>query len=246
MSVITESEIRTKLPYMSEEFYALSSYFAQALGDNPDPIASLPVVVCVMDDVSKGSCGFARKMDFPEIFIKRKEFVQAEFPNLVYYIDEFLPDVAEIFRAALSASMNCDVPKLKHAKFAEDVPENIRVATEWWLQQIQHPYMDNGEPTMSSFVARFGGGCRAKPTDVEVEKFTEIFVKKLSAALMARDGIELRVDYFPWDDVLASIEEELKFGQFVWPCKTAMLVYKDRVEVSLGYGAEWKTIWSAE
>ena len=245
MSVVPESEIRKKLPYMTEEFYALASYFAQALGEKPSPMAIPVVMAGVIDDVERGVCGFAKKLDFPDIFIKRKVYVESELPNLVYYVDAFLPEGSDMFREMLCSAMHWDIPKLKTAKFADHVPENIRVAAEWWLQQIQHPRMDNGEPKMLEFVARMGGGIRARPTDDEVEKFTAIFVNKLSVALASRPEVELRVDYFPWDNILATVENELRFGQFAWPCKTNMIVSKDCIKVSVGSGAEWKTIWAS-
>lgn len=243
---ISVADIRTALPAMSEDFYTLAEYYAKALDDNTDSSAGAGVmtVIGVMSDLDSGTCGFAKKQEVPKAFTERRDYIKAQLPNLCFFWDKFFPDEAEEFRMAAAMVFQWSVPHLQEAKMADDELPYVKAAVEWWLNQIQHPSQDNGEPELAFMFAMFGNSLRAKLDEQQAKRFVEMLSEGIKKELRERDEVSLEVDYHP-GYILADIGEALGISDFAWPCKTHMRVSAKKVEVSCGYCKPWETLWEA-
>lgn len=245
MTEFDVSRIRTGLPNMSEDFYVLCEYYARALDGRYNVDAATIVLIGVIDDLEKGRCGFARKLEVPETFRTRKAYLTAELPNLTYFWDKFFPEVAPEFRERTSAVIGWNVSPLQTASIADGTPEYIAVAVQWWLDQVQHPKMDNGTDELASFMAMFSGAMRTKFDAEKAKKFSELFTEKLNAKIKERGRADLYVDYGP-DSFLAEIGNAVGISDMGWPFKTSMVVTPEKVVVSCGYCAPAETLWEAK
>lgn len=241
---ISISDIRTAIPAMSEDFYVLAEYYIAALNGRTNASAGMLTLIGVVDDLEKGRCGFAQEIKIPKAFVERRDYVKGQLPNLVYLWDKFFPDEAEQFRDGIALTFKWDVPPLQEAKVSEDELPYVKAAVEWWLNQVQHPSQDNGEPEFAFMFMLLGSSMRAKLDESQAKRFVEMLSEGIKKELEDRNEVCLDVDYGPCE-LLAKVGEELEINGFSWPCKTMMKISAKKVEVSCGYCKPWETLWEA-
>lgn len=122
----------------------------------------------------------------------------------------------------------------------------INAAADWWVKAIERPKFDNGDPSPTGGMATVLAMLANRPKgNAELEKFRESFVTRLKADFEADRAPRLiGVDYGPcgW---LCEVADQAGCATRItdWPWKTNMHISDGKVEVSAGYGAEYKTIF---
>lgn len=126
--------------------------------------------------------------------------------------------------------------------------ERNQVAIDWWLKQLSsmdESTMDNGEDNALLKRLMLINKMHSKPLN---DKDKEIFFTKLSSYIdkeVERDGYcIISVDYHP-EGILAELSNELDISESLFPIKTNMWVFKDKIEVRLGYNGNTEVIYQA-
>lgn len=129
------------------------------------------------------------------------------------------------------------------------VPGHIAAAAEWWANSITAPTHDNGDTTRNGEVGSFLAMllCAGNPvTKEQAEAFKLALIESLMEVMKDRSYFSIHVDYHP-DRILAEAAREAGITStqcFSW--KTSMNISEDKVEVSEGYAAPRKVIWTKE
>lgn len=125
------------------------------------------------------------------------------------------------------------------------------VAAKWWgdkLRNVGLGSFNNGDDSP------IGGMVMVMATALAIDEKPsgsniDIFEKRLSEAIkenMERTTyMQLTCDYNPCS-MLYDIANELNISTSCFPWKTTMEIIQDRVRVSCGYGAKFKTIYPKE
>lgn len=129
------------------------------------------------------------------------------------------------------------------------VPGHIAAAAEWWANSITNPTHDNGDKSRNGDIGSLLAMllCSGNPvTKEQAEAFKLALIESLMEVMKDRPYFSIYVDYHP-DRILAEAAREAGITStqcFSW--KTSMDISEDKVEVSEGYGAPRKVIWTKE
>ena len=229
---------------MSDEIYVLTDYISVVVNDSVSPIGLVTCFGCVLDDIEKGRCGFANKTEIPEIFIKRKELVKAQFPYLVQVVDEIADeDFAEEFRILCKALLRYDPPKRIVVEVDEKYPDYVKAAVDWWANAILSPKLDNGEELPEMLTGLISHSANSYTLE-QIKLFKDTLAEGIMEKMKERSVCEISVDYHPCL-ILAKAGEKIGVpGMIGYPWKTDMIIEENIVKVSAGYGESYKTIWS--
>ena len=228
---------------MSEEIYALTDYISVVANESLVPMGLVTCFVGVLDDIEKGRCGFARKTELPEIFIKRKELVKAQFPYLVQVVDEIADeDFAEEFRIHCKAFLGFNPPKRVNVEVDEKYPDYVKVAVDWWANAILSPKLDNGEEMPAKLTSLIVGSTKSY-TEEQIKLFKNTLAEGIMEKMKERPVCEISVDYHPCL-ILAEAGQKIGVPDMLgYPWKTDMVIQENHVKVA-GYGESYKTIWA--
>jgi hypothetical protein len=124
-------------------------------------------------------------------------------------------------------------------------------AAKWWRRALEAPRYNDGSDDEASLMVSMSASIATPKRSSESLDLFESELANVVAGLLEKQGnrgVELVVDYNPNHNLAeaafrAGITLMVDVG---WPWKTNMLVKPDEVEVSAGYCAPWKTIWSAQ
>jgi hypothetical protein len=240
------SDTRTKCPGMSEEVYQLADYLAKHINEEIVPRGVVIILICTMDDINKGRCGFGGgDCSFPDYFIEHKSQVLAQACYILQIIDEVTDaEFANDVRTECKNTFHWNVPKRVSVSDDNEYPAYVTAAIDWWAEAIQHPKMDNGSNSLGSLMAMLGGSSLAKNfSEEEMKNFRSKLAAGIISEIEKYGCAQLRVDYGP-DGILYEAGEAAGITNgFAFPCKTYMRVSKDEVTVSAGYAAPNETIW---
>lgn len=122
----------------------------------------------------------------------------------------------------------------------------VKAAAKWWADTLRvAPSHDNGadDPLPSMLARTLASG--SKPSETQAQKFENVL---FSLLMKERLPAFLTVDYGPQGLLLEACDAAggEDYIEAYLPWKTNMNVSQDKVEVSSGYGAPWKTIYQKE
>lgn len=237
------STAREKCVGMSEEIYALTDYISVIANDSLVPMGLVNCFACVLNDIEKVKCGFARQTELPEIFINRKELVKAQFPYLIQVVDEIADDdFAEKFRAHCKAILGFNPPKRVNAEVDEKYPDYVKVAVDWWANAILSPKLDNGEEMPAMLTGLISGSAKSYTAE-QIKLFKDTLAEGIMEKMKERPVCEISVDYHPCL-ILAEAGQKIGVPDMLgYPWKTDMQIQENHVKVA-GYGESYKTIWA--
>ena len=237
--------VRRTCPGMSDELYLLTDYMSLVANDELTPSGVGLLMILVRDDIEKGRNGFRPNEPLPEIIQKNRRQILTQFQFIPQVIDVIAnEEFANEFRKECKEILNIDPPRRVNASEELDVPENIKVAVEWWANAIQSPKLDNGD--MNPLLLMMASSMQKSYTEEEIALFKQVLADEISHEIERRGGCILDVDYHPCME-LANAGDKIgvdRMGGYPW--KTTMWVYQDRVSVSDGYGSPQKVLWEKE
>ena len=256
---MTMNNVREKLatsrdacPGLSEEVYALVDYLAKVANDTFEPSGLALFLYLSMEDIRRGSNGFARaeSKEIPEYLKEHKSQVLAQAVYVPQIVDAIADkDFADEFRKICKETLGFDPPRREekfdlNTQFEGDYPEYITVAVNWWANAIYNPKFDNGEDSMASLMALM---LSSKNSFTKEQLST--FKKELASEIIKNlndsyDGeCSLRVDYHPEGLLFTAAKKAGIDDDTSFPWKTCMHISEKEVSVSAGYGADWQTLW---
>ena len=248
---VLSEDIRSKCPDMAEPVYEFTDYVAAHIGDESiEPMGLVLTIVCALDDVDKGRCGFCvGDHSFPQELVEHQFEVKMQAKYILQIIDVVCDaDFAEETRALCKDALGWDTPKRTNLGEMEDDiedkdhPANIVAAVNWWRKTLVSPKMDNGNSQMGLFMALLGSAVNSGNIKEAINGFCAELTKLLCEKFAAgTESVSLNVDYGP-DWLLAEAAEKAG-ARLQFPCKTHMWVKKDEVTVSYGYRAPYEEIW---
>ncbi len=262
MSERTMSNVREKLsmsrekcPGLSEEVYALADYMAKIANDTLEPWGMVMYLALSIGDILRGENGFAsgESKEIPECLSKHKTQVWTQAVYIPQIIDAIADkDFAEEFRKICKDDLNFDPPKRdrkydQNADIVGDYPEYVKVAANWWANIIVNPKFDNGDDSnadgmafLLTMMVNSKSSISKEQIDIFRKELADIIVEQMKSS---RNGeCNLDVDYEP-DMLLHEAAHKAGIDDMGFPWKTSMVISKDKVSVSVGYAADWKTLW---
>lgn len=126
--------------------------------------------------------------------------------------------------------------------------EYNNVAAKWWADKLRNlgpGSFDNGDNSPASSFAMIFATMLAtdlKPSSKAIDFFEEKLADVIKEIIETDGYLTLSVDYAP-DYILSSIAQETGVSTDVFPWKTTMRIEKDKVSVSAGYAAPYKTLF---
>ena len=128
--------------------------------------------------------------------------------------------------------------------------KSAEVAAKWWAEHLDGTAkQDNGtDNLLMAELMMLSALSNAVPKLVR-DEFQRRLEENINEQL--EDGalkVILRVDYYP-DGILRTVAEDLEIDCSTggpWPIKTYMVVTKDKVDLSFGYGQPAKRIFDSE
>ncbi len=242
------SEARVKCHGMPEEVYQLADYLAKHINEEVVPTGITIALICTMDDINKGRCGFGGgNCSFPDFFVEHKSQVLAQACYILQIVDEITDaEFADAVRTECKDAFHWNVPKRVSVSDDNEYPAYVKAAIDWWAEAIQHPKMDNGDNSLGNLMAMLGGSSLAKNfSEDEMRAFRSTLATGIISDIEKFGCAQLNVDYGP-DRILHEAGEAAGITSgFAFPCKTYMRVSKDKVTVSAGHAAPNETIWKS-
>lgn len=254
-------QARELCPGMPETVYHHAEYVADHLfgrrNDEFTPQLAMMTLFCVHDDLTKKQCGFAESSDeLPEYLYEHNAQALSQEGYILQVFDIALaeyPDFVAEIRQQCADTLDWHTPvaiQTKPEPLPDQYPPYVQVAVDWWVNAVQHPTMDNGDPNLSLFVSLLGGAS-AFATDLDEQKlqtFRQVLADGIMEEFAKWGGTStciLSVDYGPCY-LLARAGEAAGIGEFGFPLKTSMNVSSRKVVVSAGYAAPYETLWTSE
>lgn len=251
------SQCKEKCPGLNEEVYILADYITKVISDKCEPLDMLVCLALSLADVRRERSGFISYgyNELPKRMVKRKAQIIAQavyFPQIVDAV--FSENFAKEFRKLCKIKLGYDPPKRQkvynqHEEIEGEYPENIIVAVNWWTNALQHPKFDNGSNDANEIRTQMLTkmvNAKSKITQEQLEDFKQNLAQRILQIMENTQNEEctISVDYEP-DEILyisarkAGIKETESF-----PWSTQMQITDEKVCVSVGCNAKWKTIWS--
>lgn len=235
---------------MSERAYLLADYMSEI---SPDTISPLGLAVCLIRavrDISQERrwMKIAKKEElrYQLLGISRKIRNQAE--NIPQIIDVIADeDFAEEFRVICKEKFDFDPPKYGTSKKLEEYPEYVKVAVKWWSSVLFCPKLDTpGSAVPSSLASIIKEEVNLKSYSLEeLLIFEETLASEIMEDITAWGVCTLSVDYHPCEELKFAGDKVGVHQVFGYPLKTSMEIWKYKVEVRVGVGREFKTIWTS-
>lgn len=129
--------------------------------------------------------------------------------------------------------------------------EYNEVAAKWWADKLRYVSLDNfdmgGDDEDIRIACMYLATIIASEHPVSEESinaFEVSLAQKIEECVLQDGDIRLISDYHP-DHTLRNIARKFNIPDDLFPWKCMMHVSKDKVEASFGYGAPYKTIFSA-
>ena len=237
---------RTSCPGMSEEVYALTDYISEVSNDELIPEGLVMTMALVMDDLQKNRNGFQDCKPLLEYLSKRREQVIGQIAYIPQIVDAIADEeFAKEFREVFKEIFGYNPPKRVNVESEVQYPENVRAAVDWWANAIQSPKFDNGE-SINAFITMMLYSSQKGISEEDLKTFKDTLALDIIAELQRNGRCTLSVDYNPCA-ILANAGNEIGLNDMTsFPWKTWMNITEQEVEVSEGYGAPMKTIWSKD
>ena len=240
------ADAREKCPGMSDDVYAITDYISLVANDSLVPSGLSLCLALIMDDLQKGRNGFKNSAPLPDYLNNRREQIIAQMVYIPQVVDAIADEeFAEEFRKVCSAVFGFNPPKRVNVTIDSQYPENVRVAVDWWGNAIQSPKLDNGADINPILMMLLSKNSRSY-SEEEIKVFKDSLAKDILDELQNYGYCSLSVDYSPCEILYRAGEKIGLDGMTGYPWKTMMNISEDIVEVSEGYGAPRKTIWSSE
>lgn len=238
------AEARTSCPGMSDDVYLLTDYISEVANDTLVPAGLALCLALVSDDLQKGRNGFQECKPLPEYISKRREQAMAQIAYIPQIVDAIADEeFAKEFREIFKEIFGYNPPKRVNAESEVQYPENVRAAVDWWANAIQSPKFDNGD-SMNSFITMMLYSSQKGISEEDLITFKDTLALDIIAELQRDGRCVLSVDYHPCA-ILANAGSKIGLNDMTsFPWKTWMNITEQEVEVSEGYGAPMKTIWS--
>lgn len=240
------AEAREKCPGMSDDVYALTDYISSVANDSLVPSGLSMCLALIMDDLQKGRNGFRQNEPLPKYLNNRREQIITQMVYIPQVVDAIADEkFAEEFRKICNDAFGFNPPKRVNASTDSQYPEYVRAAVDWWGNAVQSPKFDNGGD-MNPFLMMMLSGNRSGHSEEEMKIFKDSLAKDILVELQKYGRCSLSVDYHPCE-ILSRAGEKIGLDDMTsFPWKTWMNISDEIVEVSEGYGAPRKTIWSSE
>lgn len=236
------SKSRELCPGMSEDVYALTDYLSTIANDSLVPQGMVLMLALALNDIQNGKNSSISE-ELPKKLIERKVQVLAQAVYFPQVIDKIAADeeFSKEFRLVCKEVLEFDPPKRVTETSKEDFPDYISVAVDWWANAIVSPNFSNGMLPVYMFVS-FVNSIK-KFSKKEINRFKKTLAKEIAKSLKVRKICELSVDCHPCLS-LAVAGNKIGVSPFLgYPLKTTMRISETKVEVSIGDGAEYKTLW---
>lgn len=128
--------------------------------------------------------------------------------------------------------------------------EYYEVAAKWWAEKVVNAgpaNFNNGDESQAGGIAMILASIFAMenaPNKEAIEAFDKELAKVIKNKVEEKGSLMLDCDYAP-DAILSSVATQTGVNPSGFPWKTTMDIRPDKVEVSFGYGTDWKTIYPA-
>lgn len=234
------SNARNACPGMSSDLYLLTDYLSKTANDELVPSGLGVALALATYDIGSGKNGFGQELD--QIYIDRKKEVLAQICYIPQVIDAIADEEYALeFRNVVKEVFDIDPPVRAKVEIDEEVPENVRVAVEWWANAIQSPRYGS---SVNPLVALFAMNNRQSRSEEEVNTFKDALTKEILNSLEQFNRCDLDVDYHACPLLMRAgstigLDDMLDF-----PCKTRMRIDYNVVEVC--ESGQYTTLWQAQ
>lgn len=235
-------QARTLCPGMSDEIYMITDHLSNIANNELVPTGLALCIALLMSDITNEKSSFSTKL--PEEFLAKKNILLREMVYIPQIIDVIASeDFAIEFRNICKNIFGFNPPKRANAEPNEEYPGYIKAAIDWWADAIQSPKFDNGvdiNPALMLFAQ-----ITENFTEDQIILFKETLAKGIKEEIKKYGNCTIDVDYHPCE-ILAIAGQKIGVRPMGYPFKTHMYITQEKVEVSAGYRADYKTIWSKE
>lgn len=128
--------------------------------------------------------------------------------------------------------------------------ESAKIAANWWTEKIRggaiHDNGANDDANVMGMLLANILGFKNAPSEDQLTRFNDILADLISEKLYSepKSYVYLDCDYGP-NYILSLAADTAGIDPIVFPFKTSVFVYKDKVIIRDGYGAPQKEIWKA-
>ena len=211
------SQSRKMCEGMSERAYLLADYMSEIAAS--DTITPFGLVAClsraIEDTYQERWREGTKKQELCLSLLEDAKRIRNQAVNIPQIIDVIADeDFAEEFRAICKEKFDFNPPKYGTPKQLEEYPEYVKVAVNWWANAIFFPKLDTPGAAVPTFLVQI------------IEE--EVGVKS----------------YYPCDALEVAGKKIDVHQAFGYPLRTSMSIWKDEVEVKVGDGGKFKTLWT--
>ena len=245
------SKSREMCENMSERAYLLADYMSEIVDDTISPSGLADCLSRAVEDTYQERWREGTKNDkLREAFVLYPKLIRNQAVNIPRIIDAVADeDFAEEFRSICKERFGFDPPKSSNTKL-KDYPESVQVAAMWWTVAIFDPntfakLTTPGSSLPSSIAAIVAASIDPKSySKDELIIFALTLAEEIMERMNAWGNCTVSVDYHP-DEILKAAGNKIKVPEmFGYPLRTHMTIWKYKVEVKVGDGAEFVTLWT--
>lgn len=125
-------------------------------------------------------------------------------------------------------------------------PAQVEAAVSWWAAALRDPTFRLGDSSVQTIMAETLAARARRPSAEQVQKFADALRATLQKGMgaMKYKGDKLWVDYDACEELRDALTQAGLDGKNITllPWKTSMKFANGGVQVSCGYGAEWKEL----
>ncbi len=243
------SQSRKMCEGMSERAYLLADYMSEIAAS--DTITPFGLVAClsraIEDTYQERWREGTKKQELCLSLLEDAKRIRNQAVNIPQIIDVIADeDFAEEFRAICKEKFDFNPPKYGTPKQLEEYPEYVKVAVNWWANAIFFPKLDTPGAAVPTFLVQIieeEVGVKSYSNE-ELLNFKTTLADEIMEDINAWGVCNLSVDYHPCDALEVAGKKIDVHQAFGYPLRTSMSIWKHEVEVKVGDGGKFKTLWT--
>lgn len=234
---------------MSERAYLLADYMSEIASDTITPSGLAECLLrAIKDTYQERWREGTKKQELRRSLLVDSKRIRNQAVNIPQIIDVIADEAfSEEFREICKEQFNFNPPRYGTPKQLEEYPEYVKVAVAWWEGALFCPELATpgaAVPSSLASIIKEEVGVKSYSSE-DLLIFKTTLAGEIMEEMIAWGVCNLSVDCQPCDALEVAGKKIGVHKAFGYPLKTSMSIWKYKVEVRVGDGGKFETLWTS-
>ena len=237
------SKIREYCVGMSEDVYAITDHMADIAEESFTPEGLVSCLLAAKENIKNQRNGLSPEGIAMSRYLRDNKY---RVLKSIIYIPQVIDEIAESefaeeFRRICNEEYGFNPPKRFYEKLDEIYPKYVRVAVDWWCNEMFWKRFKNTGTYLNSIMIDTSDSKQYSAEEIKL--FKNSLADEIFKHMQEYSSCNIEVDFFPCS-LLAKAGEKIGISpQIGYPWKTYMMISSDGVYASSRQEG-YKTLWT--